>query len=52
MELFLLGWTLGVGFCIAHEYFVTTPKLKRLIGELRTIAAELRGGTTTTKETS
>ena len=50
MELFLLGWTLGVGFCIAHEYFVTTPKLKRLIGELRTIAAELRGDTTTNQE--
>jgi len=46
MELLLLGWTLGVGVCIAHEYFVTTPELKRLIGKLRTIAAELRGDTT------
>jgi len=46
MELLLLGWTLGVGVCIAHEYFVTTPKLKRLIGELRSVAAELRPTTT------
>ena len=46
MELLLLGYILGVGVCIAHEYFVTTPKLKRLKSELRTIAAELRGDTT------
>jgi len=47
MELLLLGWTLGVGTCLAHDYFVIKPKLKRLIGELRTIAAELRGTTPT-----
>lgn len=51
MELLLLGYMLGVGVCIAHDYFVILPKLKRLIGELRTIAAELRGTNTTPTET-
>ena len=49
MELLLLGYILGVGVCIAYEYFVTTPKLKRLKSELLAIAAELRGNTTTTE---
>ena len=47
MELLLLGYILGVGVCIAHDYFVINPKLKRLIAELRSVAAELRGTTTT-----
>jgi len=47
--LLLLGYILGVGVCIAHDYFVIRPKLKCLIDELRTIAAELRGDTTTTE---
>jgi len=46
MELLLLGWTLGVGACLAHDYFVIKPKLKRLINELRSVAAELRPTTT------
>jgi hypothetical protein len=48
MELLLLGYILGVGVCITHDYFVIKPKLKRLINELRTIAAELLGDTTPT----
>ena len=47
MKLLLLGYILGVGVCIAHDYFVIRPKLKRLINELLAIAAELRGTTTT-----
>jgi hypothetical protein len=50
MELLLLGWTLGVGVCIAHDYFVINPKLKRLTDELRSVAAELRGDTTPTED--
>jgi len=43
MELFLLGWILGVGVCMAHDYFVIKPMLKRLTDELLSVAAELRG---------
>jgi hypothetical protein len=50
MELLLLGWILGVGACIAHDHFVIKPKLKRLIDELRSVAAELDGANPTSQE--